>query len=673
METIEEFKYNIKNNEQRKNFFINKFKNDLKRLNIIYDNNDLEKLLIEAIDSYDDIPIKFPSYGLNYIKEKLQIDSSKPQKNDIFSEDEMVILNLYLSKNKDGNYLKSDEIAKKLEIGILDVTQAVHKLNQNILYNYNKTSKIFNNVKKIISEREHMQDIRKINTNKTISDEDIEIIGLFTGQINDICLDIEEIAQEKNTSALIMKQRIEKIYELIYNPKNYFLLNEKYPNIDKMLRLKGKALGITLPKIYKNKSISSETPTTNEAQKSNINEDVKPKTENSNKIPTIKSEQEHQPEIKEADDKTILKDVEFLKYLYKPKSNNTYYSVVEIKNLLNLTTNSFHNKKHRILKKMYDSKKYKEQIYEIYPELSDDINLYNKKHNKYIKTSDKKILKDVEFLKCLYKKQDNGAYLSINEIANLLKFSNKNSVNNKKIRIMDKLNDDEDYKERISKLYPELYYDIKVKEQISNTDHNETNNITIDEQIPNSDYNETNKITKDEQLLLDRLYIDKTRTIETKKSYCEKLNISTELFDILNENLTIKLVKNKNLKTAYPNFEIEKEIITNYFNIKSITLSESELINIKNNSRKYDLPNYKGERNNLLKGIELIEKSKYSEYISLCTYEQKTMLALKFGYFNNTLYSTKNISNLFNVTKEEISILTEDCIKTTNKQKIKGK
>ena len=317
METIEEFKYNIKNNEQRKNFFINKFKNDLKRLNIIYDNNDLEKLLIEAIDSYDDIPIKFPSYGLNYIKEKLQIDSSKPQKNDIFSEDEMVILNLYLSKNKDGNYLKSDEIAKKLEIGILDVTQAVHKLNQNILYNYNKTSKIFNNVKKIISEREHMQDIRKINTNKTISDEDIEIIGLFTGQINDICLDIEEIAQEKNTSALIMKQRIEKIYELIYNPKNYFLLNEKYPNIDKMLRLKGKALGITLPKIYKNKSISSETPTTNEAQKSNINEDVKPKTENSNKIPTIKSEQEHQPEIKEADDKTILKDVEFLKYLYK--------------------------------------------------------------------------------------------------------------------------------------------------------------------------------------------------------------------------------------------------------------------------------------------------------------------------------------------------------------------
>ena len=60
--------------------------------------------------------------------------------------------------------------------------------------------------------------------------------------------------------------------------------------------------------------------------------------------------------------------------------------------------------------------------------------------------------------------------------------------------------------------------------------------------------------------------------------------------------------------------------------------------------------------------------------------EQKVILALRLGYFNDTSFSTKDVSDMFGIEEDKISSLTIECLKSgkkqltkkSNKQKTKG-
>ena len=163
METINDFKEKVKNDERRKKFFLEKISSELKRYNISCDDITLEKLLLEAIDSFDNNPSIFSSYAFNYVKENIDKKESKYPKNNLFSESEMIIIEQYLEKKDDGYYKTTEEIAKNLGISILDITQTVYKLKTNLKENSNQIYSIFGDLEKILNNRKKKKTSRKKN------------------------------------------------------------------------------------------------------------------------------------------------------------------------------------------------------------------------------------------------------------------------------------------------------------------------------------------------------------------------------------------------------------------------------------------------------------------------------------------------------------------------------
>ena len=141
---------------------------------------------------------------------------------------------------------------------------------------------------KIIERERNIKKRKKQNNTKIstdITDNDMEIIGLFTGQINDICLDIEEISQLKNDTPKNIKKQIIHIYELLEEKKNYDKLLLKYPTITQMLRIKGTGLGLKLSfsTTIKRNSSSHTIKKNNSSNKINL-----PIDDISNSVQTLK-------------------------------------------------------------------------------------------------------------------------------------------------------------------------------------------------------------------------------------------------------------------------------------------------------------------------------------------------------------------------------------------------
>ena len=513
METINDFKEKVKNDERRKKFFLEKISSELKRYNISCDDITLEKLLLEAIDSFDNNPSIFSSYAFNYVKENIDKKESKYPKNNLFSESEMIIIEKYLEKKDDGYYKTTEEIAKNLGISILDITQTVYKLKTNLKENSNQIYSIFGDLEKILNNRKKKKTSRK-KIRQKLSDEDIELIGLFTGQLNDICLDIEELANNKNTSYQIMLEKIKNIYNLLDNKENYQTIIKKYPSINEMLKIRGSGLGIEISStiltegneddpisecviffktLYKKdvngnymsyskayKILGYDKYSTFMARKKKftklLEEDKKFKEKVLEQYPTIfddrakYNEKPRKPNVNKEknSNKTIESNVKFLKCLYKPQDNGKYLSPDEIANLLHIKKTSIYAKKSRLFNKINEDENFKALILKLYPELDDDIEkIENHTINKkgQTKTKEDRLENNVLFLKYLFKLQDNGKYLSLDEIANLLHIK-KTSISAKKSYLLKRLQEDEFFKELVLNLYPELDDDIKKRKNI---------------------------------------------------------------------------------------------------------------------------------------------------------------------------------------------------------------
>ncbi len=561
METNKEFKENLKNNEKRKKFFIDKYKTDLKHLDINCDDTTIEKLLLEAIETFEEEPILFYSYGLNYLEDKLKTEDDKYTPNSIFSKNEMIILKNYLEKDINGNYLTNEEIAKKLDINILEIAQVIYKLTDKV--NYHKIKKVLGDFnQKLIKRKIGIKKQKAQNNTKKIvdiTDNDIEIIGLFTGQINDICLDIEEIAKLKNSTTHNIKEQIINIYELLENKNNYDKLLLKYPTITQMLKIKGTGLGLKL-------SFSTTVKKNNPPTK------IK-KDNSSNKI--------NLP----IDD--ISNSVQTLKYFYQPKSDGTYASPQEIANLLNYTNvNSIYLTKNKILKRIETDNEYKMQILKEYPSLENDMELRKKTHiQQKRKMPNEKIIKEAQLLQYFYQQKLDGTYVSTQEIVDLLDYKNIHSIQTARRRILQKLSTDSEYKKLILKEYPSLDEDIELKKNIHDAQIRKSSNEKIikDAQIlkyfyqQNSDgtysspqeianllnYTNVDSIYLPKNKILKRIETDHEYKMQILKEYPE-LDRDMEIRNNTNIGKQEKIIKKKILQKIETDSEYKKLILKEY-------------------------------------------------------------------------------------------------------------
>lgn len=164
----------------RKNYFKEKIKNELKKYLQEPTDEQLERLLMEATNEFinKNIESSYLFYCQSYILTKLEkINNIHFEANDLFTKQEMIIMTLYLNDE----IILKEAIAKKLGISPFDVNNTIYKAKNYYSENRNQITDLFPNFKKTIEKKEKLNNI--IKNKKNIKRKDIELLGYFTGQI----------------------------------------------------------------------------------------------------------------------------------------------------------------------------------------------------------------------------------------------------------------------------------------------------------------------------------------------------------------------------------------------------------------------------------------------------------------------------------------------------------
>ena len=122
---IEELK---SGNVNRINFFKERIKEELKRLNTTFDDDIVNKILNTAIETCDE-NIKIPFLFHLKIVTKNMITKRKDIDTGIFTKLEYNIIKLYLNKEND-QYLSRGVIADRLSVNINEVLKTIDKLEE---------------------------------------------------------------------------------------------------------------------------------------------------------------------------------------------------------------------------------------------------------------------------------------------------------------------------------------------------------------------------------------------------------------------------------------------------------------------------------------------------------------------------------------------------------------
>ena len=437
----------IKNNDSRRiAFFVDKLRTDLKKYGFVVSDLELEKLLIEETNKFD-----VNSKGAFYfnifrnIKEKLATQNNvNLETNEFFSEIEMIVANYYLT-NLDEEYYSKEEISKKLGISIIEVIKITDKLKSLFVSDTSRIVELFDNVKRLELETNRFAPTPKIKKmDNSWSDEDLEILGLYTGQIDDICLDIDVIAKKYEHSPSVITCRLRTIFESLSDKNNYNLVLSTYPNILSLLSIKARSLDVDPVTFVSLKK--KETEKVKHIRKATKN------TNNSGK--------------KRGRTTNYAECVKLLKYLYKPKEDGSYYSISELANdIYSTKANNLYQRKSNILSRFEKDESFRNGILILYPEFIDDKNNYENS-KKTTPDYSNSISEYVEFLKLIYKPNEDGSYNSFSFISDKLKIK-ENTLKVKKSNLLRRINASEEFKNIILELYPEFLVDKKKYEEIN--------------------------------------------------------------------------------------------------------------------------------------------------------------------------------------------------------------
>ena len=397
----------IKNgNNKRKDFFYSKLIEKIRKLQLKDEDKIAEEVFNEALNTYtENTPIHFLFHMQSILHKKTDNDYTKQ-----FTEIETEIINLYLNESE-GKYLSISKIAKKLEIPIKKVDETKEKF---------KKLKIKNNEYLITTFGDYDQKLEKrktyfYNLNK-INERQIEIIGYYTGKLDET-LSIDKLAKKYHMSYHEMKNEILEIFRLLKYEKNQEIILEVYPKIVKELREKATVLNL---------KINFEYFKIKENQKYNV------------KASPQFQEKKNQ---KRKNSKVSLtpKEIKIL-YALKQKEDDNL-SEAQLKILLNVSeSTTLTYKIKNIIKKLDLNPELKRKALDIYPNLLTLNAITTNREREIIETTIKQ-------------EKEN---LTDEEIKVILNYKTINDLHIHIERVFRKVLNNEEYKEEITKLYPEL-------------------------------------------------------------------------------------------------------------------------------------------------------------------------------------------------------------------------
>ena len=202
-----------------------------------------EKLLLSviksAIDSYTPTTL-FPFLRYVKIKLKKEIEKKYFTPSQIISVEEQKIINLYLSK-KEEQFLTEEEIRKRLQINSGTLYQAIFKLENGTAKTRKELLTLFPNYKEQIKERKSF-----FKQSVKTSEDSLRYLGYYIGEVDDICLDIHEIALKEGKKEEEIEKELKTVFKSLKEETTLQLILEKYPNSQKMLQIKAKNFGINI-------------------------------------------------------------------------------------------------------------------------------------------------------------------------------------------------------------------------------------------------------------------------------------------------------------------------------------------------------------------------------------------------------------------------------------------
>ena len=395
-----------KGDPQRTKFFQDMLKKELKNSFLTEEEKDklIKETLTEAMDSYQDENTIFAFYLKRILKQKEKVIQEKETSlgNQLFSKEEMLILNLYQDVTSYG-YLDNHQIAAKLHLSLYRVKSVEKKLAQLLKRNREDILTLFPNLKENLKLRASLQEKQK----QKLTEEEIKLIAYFTGEINDVCLDLPDLAKRFYLEEEQVKQKLAVAIKKLDLPNNQEQINNRYPSALKMLEVRKKIIEEPATPRKKEKKIKKKSVSKPPQEKSSFS----------------------------ITDKELLKQLQQQEEIFLTKEE-------VIKNLHMQSYKSFLERKARLFDQLKTNPTLFQEAQKIYPNL----NLGKPEY----------ILKDSErlLLRALNKQQEEN--LSLEEIGQQLNYTNKNNLSAAIKRVIQKINTFPLLKKRAFACFPHL-------------------------------------------------------------------------------------------------------------------------------------------------------------------------------------------------------------------------
>ncbi len=691
-------------NIDRINFFKDKIKEELTKMNISGEEELVNNILNTAIESCDDnVKIPFLFHIKAIIKNIVSKDIDEKNKTGVFTKLEYNIINLYLNK-KNGKYLSRGIIADRLGINMNEILKTIDKLNED----NDEIEKVFPNYKDKIKERESY-----FEKTTLLSEEKILLIGEFCGGFGK-SLTIDQIAKKYNRKFIDVRNELVKAFMTLKNNKNLDLILKRYPNIKDDIFRKSKALNVPLQIDSKNQiKLNLATKILNQTiplnpkyitmldllssySKKEITVDMIKEAGFKDVSDFIEARKKFfdkdvkKPSVIECINNSY-KELDIEKLIKQPKLSSFEYKVLNIlcendsvsekilSEKYNISYRSFMQARSRVINKLKDNNDLLEMVLLVMPNLdlnrldayftNDEISILTIL-NENPNISNKELLKRTDHDKASDFISKKGVLLkrirknnTLLEIVSL-KFPN---IKIKKSPIDEKLNEDE--KKLIIGLKEEQGNDFVVDEVMKRK---------LFEKLRKNETLKREALTINPELVLTKnitgisltftsmevdflqefcLVKDNNLIYQSLEDIAKSLNLSKSIIEIARGSSKAKVIKNmivgNNLDNLlWTNFTDEFITRDNFSHIKSININEECLKNISINNVK----------STLNEGIKLLEKSIFKDYVSGCSEKEKIILALRLGFFNNRFFTSSEVANLLNADEIYVIDLTKDCL-----------
>ena len=236
-------------NLQRSNFFKEQLRKELNGSFLKEEEKEalVEQAFLEAVETYTkETAVRFPFYAKSILKklEKAQAPATMVG-NNYFSYEEMRILQFYFTHSFDSSLL-----VKELSMPFDKTIQTIQKFYHIYKKQPRAMKELFPDVSSFSPQRKEAKKEEK----ERLSQDELELIGSFTGEIDDVCLDIPELAQKYHQAEYAIKENLEQAIRKLKREENRLLLEKIYPKALSMLKIRQKLLNDSVHSVSKRRT-----------------------------------------------------------------------------------------------------------------------------------------------------------------------------------------------------------------------------------------------------------------------------------------------------------------------------------------------------------------------------------------------------------------------------------